>query len=228
MSDNPFKMIKTYNTNNRHRIRYLDEEEMKALLANCPKSIKPLVLVAANTGMRRGEIFNLKWTDVDFTNKLLYIRDSKSGKQRSIPLNEMLSNLFINLRIDNKGGIYVFPGRRGPRFVNIQRPFKKAVEGAGIKDFRFHDLRHTFASHLVMKGVNLKAVQELLGHADLRMTMRYSHLDPNYKRQAVELIGADIERLSGSRDSSHLVATGVLAGSEKWQVTKNDSNIKDI
>lgn len=150
--------------------------------------MRPLVLLALNTGMRRGELFNLKWTDVDLNSSLVTVRGSgaKSGKTRHIPLNDEANQVFKDWQetTDREAGL-VFPGRDGKRLDNIKKAWAGVVKDAGITDFRFHDLRHTFASKLVMAGVDLNTVRELLGHSDLKMTLRYAHLAPEHKAQAV-------------------------------------------
>ena len=93
--------------------------------------------------------------------------------------------MLTELREKNKGE-YLFPGEDGKPYKNIKKSFKNAVKKAGIINFRFHDLRHTFASHLVMAGVDIMTVKELLGHKKLDMTLRYSHLAPDHKRKAIE------------------------------------------
>jgi integrase len=123
------------------------------------------VEVALLTGMRRSELLGLKWEQI--RNGFIYLTETKGGKARQIPINDRLE---------------------GRRFYEVKRSFVSACRRAGIEDFRFHDLRHTFASRLVMKGASLKAVQELLGHADLKMTMRYAHLSHEHLRDSVNLL----------------------------------------
>lgn len=145
--------------------------------------LKPIVTLAQNTGMRRGEILSLKWSDVNFTNKLLTVRGetAKSNKTRHIPLNSIALNVLSKWN-DQSDHDYLFP------VGSFQKAWQGVLEKAKIKDFTFHDLRHDFASKLVMAGVDLKTVQELLGHADLTMTLRYAHLAPGHKATAVEAI----------------------------------------
>jgi len=180
--------IKLYKVNNQ-RIRYLTSDEEKKLLELFSEPLKSIILIALNTGMRRGEIINLKWVDVYIKEGKIIIQESKSKEKRIIPMNEIVKTVFINL-LSTGGKEYVFENKEGKQYGvdYITHCFNKVVKKAGIKDFRFHDLRHTFASKLVMRGVNLKVVQELLGHKDYKMTLRYSHLSPEVKTQAVKIL----------------------------------------
>jgi len=143
--------------------------------------LKPIVLLARNTGMRRGEILSLIWSAINFESKMLTVKGelAKSKKTRHIPLNTSAVELLKKWHKQSSDE-YVFPVQ------SFQKSWKALLNDAGIKDFVFHDLRHDFASRLVMSGADLKTVQELLGHADLSMTLRYSHLAASHKADAVE------------------------------------------
>jgi len=191
-TENPVKRVKLFKENNQ-RVRFLEKGEIKILLDVCPEFLKPIVIVALNTGMRQGEILNLKWDDIDLVRGIITIRNTKNNETRFIPLNSVLRNTFEKLKEKCKmDSPWVFcddEGKRLSRFCNdIRRSFLKVLKEAGIKDFRFHDLRHTFASHLVMAGADIMTVKELLGHKTLEMTLRYSHLSPDFKRSTVELL----------------------------------------
>lgn len=150
--------------------------------------LRPMILLSINTGMRRGEIFSLKWENVNFEQALLTIDGTraKSGKTRHIPLNtEALNTLKSWRKQTNTNGI-VFPNKEGARFDSVKKGWKSIVDAAKIKNFRWHDMRHHFASRLVMASVDLNTVRELLGHADMSMTLRYAHLAPEHKASAVE------------------------------------------
>jgi len=164
-------------------------------LSNCSGYLRDIVLVALNTGMRKGEIFNLKWQDVDLDLRMIHVSDSKNYEARDIPMNDILYKTLKALREKaEEGQEYVFVNPKTGRPYDLKRSFKTALKRAGIEDFTFHDLRHTFASHLVMNGVDLMTVKELLGHKDIKMTMRYSHLSPDHKRVAVKRIEAVLKR----------------------------------
>ena len=150
-------------------------------------NLTPLVVLALNTGLRRGELWNLVWGDVDLQRKVLTVQGegAKSGQTRHVPLNDRAVAVLKTHRGD------VRPLKHVPVFGRHE--FKKAFAGllddAKIERFRFHDTRHHFASKLVMAGVPLNTVRELLGHSDIKMTQRYAHLAPDNLRAAVDLLG---------------------------------------
>ena len=147
----------------------------------------PMVLLAMNTGLRRGELFGLEWSDVNLPGKLLTVAagNAKSRKARHIPLNAEALDVLKRWKKQHGGAGLVFPSGSGARFDNINKSWAGLVEAADLVDFRFHDLRHSFASRLVMAGVDLNTVRELLGHADIAMTLRYAHLAPDKLAEAV-------------------------------------------
>ncbi len=156
--------------------------------------LEPLVLLAMNTGMRRGELFNLDWSRVDFDNKVLTVSaaTAKSSKVRHIPLNAEAQHVLKTLYKPNAEGL-VFPNpQQGGVMTTIKKAWGQVVTRAKLSDFRFHDLRHHFASKLVMAGVDLNTVRELLGHASLEMTLRYAHLAPEHKAQAVAVLNRQV------------------------------------
>lgn len=175
------------------RIRYLEKKEIGKLLKTCSDHLRPIVVAVLNTGMRKAEVLNLKWEDVDFGRKIVNI-EGKWGQRREVPINKALYRILRALE-KKKNGPYVFCNKKGQPYGDITKGFKGALRRAGINNFRFHDLRHTFASHLVMAGVDLKTVQELLGHKTIGMTMRYAHLSPNHKRLAVEKMCSRVDTI---------------------------------
>jgi len=144
--------------------------------------------VALNTGMRKEEILNLRWEDLDFRSRIIYILDTKNNERREIPMNDIVYETLLAVRKISDSP-WVFCKKNGERYGNIRKAFEGARKRAGIVDFRFHDLRHTFASHLVMAGVDLRTVQELLGHKSFEMTLRYAHLSPEHKKAALDILG---------------------------------------
>jgi integrase len=155
--------------------------------------IRPLVLLALNTGLRRGELLGLKWGGVNLAGKQLTVtaETAKSGHTRRIPLNtEALATLTAWHKQAGKPGadVYVFPGAKGERMKRIDSAWESLMKRAGLRNFRLHDCRHHFASRLVQAGVDLYTVKELLGHSEITMTERYSHLAPDNLRAAVERI----------------------------------------
>lgn len=167
------------------RLRYLRADEVEALLSACPAHVRPIVVTALNTGMRKGEILNLKWAQVDLKNRKIMVTNSKNNEARVIPVNETLHRELSRLQRKLQSD-YVFSDGKGRPFGDIKKGFSSALKRIGIKDFRFHDLRHTFGSQLVMQGVDLRTVQQVMGHKEIKMTVRYSHLSPEHIQEAME------------------------------------------
>jgi integrase len=154
--------------------------------------LTPMVLLSLNTGVRRGELFALHWGDVNLQRKLLTIRGTttKSGQTRHIPLNRIALEVLQAWHQQGLKAEVVFPGKNGGQRDNTRKSWSGVLRVAGICNFRWHDLRHTFASRLVMAGVPLNTVRELLGHTTPSMTLRYAHLAPDHKAHAVEQLCA--------------------------------------
>jgi integrase len=157
-------------------------------------------MVALLTGLRRGDILRLRWADVDLNNGVLVFKEEKKKKKQRIkPLNSDMINL---LKETPRGeSEFIFNGPDGQPLKDVKRAFKTILKKAGIDNFHFHDLRHSSASWMVMRGASLKSVQEHLGHTSLAMTQKYAHLSPEFQR-------AEVEKLSG-------LFTGGLANSKK-------------
>jgi len=194
------RKVKLLEENNK-RLRYLNKDECIALLNACKEHLKPIVITALNTGMRKEEILNLKWDNVDLKNGFILLDITKNGERREIPINRTLKETLSGIvrRIDIPYVFYAVRNQQdsenkdvniktAQRFGNIHRSFKTACKKAKIRDFHFHDLRHTFSSQLVMAGIDLTTVKELLGHKTLTMTLRYSHLAPSHKVKAVDVL----------------------------------------
>jgi integrase len=190
---------------NNRRLRYLSKDECQALINACDPHLKPIVIMALNTGMRRGEILSLKWDNVDRENGFILLDHTKNGERREIPINATLRTTLEELfkgtakkprRIDVPYVFYRMASddstgqstQTGKAFQRIDRSFMSACKRAKVRDFHFHDLRHTFASQLVMAGIDLTTVKELLGHKTLTMTLRYAHLAPAHKVKAVDIL----------------------------------------
>lgn len=146
--------------------------------------LAPMTLLAINTGLRRGELTQLKWADIDLSGRRLTVRAgyAKSGKARHVPLNSEAVDLLQAYQKQHSG--------KGPLFAitSVKKSWAGLMTLAKIEGFRFHDLRHTFASKLVMRGIDLNTARELLGHGDIKMTLRYAHLAPEHKAAAVEAL----------------------------------------
>jgi len=163
------------------RLRFLTENEVSKLLEAASPSLKTFILIGLNTGLRRSNIINLKWEDIDGRNGVIHVLKTKSGKSYGIPINDAMKNLLRDLsQHGTQGRIF--------EVTNLQKEWQKAVKKAGLKDCPIHVLRHTYASHLVMKGANLFTVSQFLGHSNTKMTARYSHLSPKFQRIEANLI----------------------------------------
>lgn len=204
ITNNPLAKITKLREDN-YKIRFLTIKEEQKLFAEIERKyevfdrntkqkkivqpylfLKPIVITALYTGMRRGEILNLKWENIDFEYGFIELLNTKSGKARKIPLSDKLRNTLSNIqRISDY--VFVNPQTFEP-YVDLKKSFKKVLEKANIKNFRFHDLRHTVATRLVEKGVDLVVVQEILGHSKLTTTQRYAHPVPQRKSEAIEIL----------------------------------------
>lgn len=146
-----------------------------------------MVLISLNTGLRRGELFNLTWDNVNLPRRTLTVtgETSKSKQTRHLPLNDAAFAALTAWRNQINGQSLVFPNEAGRTFDNANKAWRHLLRDAGITGFRWHDMRHDFASKLVMAGVPLNTVRDLLGHADLNTTLRYAHLSPSHEAEAV-------------------------------------------
>jgi integrase len=181
--ENPVKGVKYYPERQKERI--LSEDEARRLVRASSGAIRPVLVVALNTGMRKSEILDLSWKNVDFPRRFIRVERSKNNRSRKVPMNSAVHKTLSALR--GRGSEYVFNREKGQgRLCYIDTAFKTACRKAGIEGLRFHDLRHTFATNLVMGGVDLVTVKEILGHSDISMTVRYSHPSDERKMSAVE------------------------------------------
>lgn len=185
----PLASLKALKAPDDARMRYLSTAEEKRLrqaleTLGTPDYLKVAVLVSINTGLRRGELLGLDWSAVNLETRLLTVtaRTAKSSKVRHIPLNSEVLQVLTDWQKKGEG--------TGPVFGlgDIKKSWCTLRDLAELQDFRWHDLRHSFASKLVQNGVDLNVVRELLGHADIRMTLRYAHLAPEHKASAVEVL----------------------------------------
>jgi integrase len=190
VKENPLSRISMEKENNK-RDRWLTSEEEERLLEVSPNWLKDLVVIAVNTGMRLGEILSLTWEGVDLVRKTITIFESKNGEKRTIPINvPVLELLKDKSKVRSKKTNLVFYDKNHLRMdeSNLGKSFKIRVEKANIQNFRFHDLRHTFATRLVQDGKDLYIVQKLLGHKTPLMTQRYAHHNPESLRGAVDAL----------------------------------------
>jgi integrase len=184
---NPAVTVKKFREPNA-RERILSPEEARHLIECASPGLRPVLIVALNTGMRRNEILSLKWEDVDFGKSFVLISNSKSGKSRKVPMN---ATVYETLRaLPQASSDYVFFNSETKTHIkNIRTAFLSACRSAEIKGVRLHDLRHTAASKMIEAGADLVTVSKILGHASIQMTMRYAHPTPDNLRLAVGRLG---------------------------------------
>ena len=149
--------------------------------------LKDFVVIALNTGMRKGEILSLRWSQI--RNGFIYLEKMKSDEARQIPISSDLDRYLKGIRRrQHLTSQHVFSDERGGFIRDIKIAFKSALSRAGITDFRPHDLRHTFASHYLMRGGFLKRLKEVLGHKEIKTTMRYAHLSKEFVREEIQIL----------------------------------------
>ncbi len=190
--ENPVsKVLRTLGKVDNKRVRYLSPDELQQLTVALPSWMRPIVTIARHTGLRRSNILELTWPQVDLVRKVIIIPKTKNGSPIGIPLTETTVKTFAEVqKVRHLHSSYIFCDTEGkphsPYKVSVA--FKRATKRAGIANLRFHDLRHDFASSLVQAGVDIHRVKELLGHKDLRMTIRYCHLSPENLSDAVKVL----------------------------------------
>jgi len=195
------------------RQRYLDQDELSIVLEKLKEyegsgNWHDIALFAVNTGMRRGEIFNLTLSDINFRDKMATIVDTKSCRNRIIPLNDIACGI-LSKQAEMKNRHEKIFQDKNPRI------FRRAINASGLNDgitdlrykVVFHTLRHTFASWLVQGGAELALVCQLMGHSNIHVTMRYAHLAPNQARQAVDLLSRRILKSRYMHNSATKIGT---------------------
>jgi integrase len=198
---------------NNRRLRFLSTEECRALITACADHLRPIVICALSSGMRKEGILSLQWEKhVDLRHGFILLDVTKNGQRRQIPISAMLREA-LNKIVRRVDVPYVFHDGEGRRYTDIKKGFAGACKRAGITDFKFHDLRHTFASLLVMGGVDLVTVGNLLGHKEIKMTLRYSHLSPSHKAASIGVLDLALQtptNYTKTIQSAALALTGNL------------------
>ena len=189
VEDSPFRRVTTLKEP-RGRVRFLSDEERAALLNAChehSEQLYTIVVLALSTGARQGEILSLTWSQVNLSKQVIVLEETKNGERRVLPLTgHALEQLRKLAKVRKINTDLLFPSQRNPdRPISVQSIFNRAVESAGIEDFRFHDLRHSAASYLAMNGASLNEIAEVLGHKTLQMVQRYAHLSEAHTASVV-------------------------------------------
>mgnify|MGYP002700364013 FL=1 len=197
LSDNPMRKVRRPKEP-RGRVRFLDENERKRLLAACKasecKQLYPVVVLALSTGMRQMEVMSLSWADVDLKRGYIILHETKNGERRSVPLvshaRELIEAMSKVRRLDTNLLFYSEAKVTVPVFIRSH--WGKALKAAEIEDFKFHDLRHTAASYLAMNGASLAEIADILGHKTLQMVKRYAHLSEQHTSKVLESMNRGI------------------------------------
>ena len=192
LQESPARKVKRFPGDNLKE-RILGEDEKRRLLEACAPHLRPIVITGLCTAMRKAEILSLKWGQVDLGKNTIRVERTKSGKPRIIPINSVLLDELSRLRQAHGKSEYVFldPANAKP-MKDVKTAFKAACRRAEIKGVRFHDLRHSAASKMVEAGIDIVTVSKILGHADIKMTMRYAHPTPENMRRAVETLAQNV------------------------------------
>jgi len=198
LEDSPLRRV-SKQKEPRGRVRFLDDKERERLLAACRESkhtsLYTIVVLALSTGARRGEIAHISWKDIDFKRKAITLHETKNGERRVLPLaGHALDCMKKHEKVRRIDTDFVFPADDGKRPTDIQFYWNQAVAKAELKDFRFHDLRHSAASYLAMNGASLAEIAEVLGHKTLQMVKRYAHLSEAHTSKVVAAMN---ERIFG-------------------------------
>jgi integrase len=189
LENNPMRKI-TKNKEPRGRTRFLSDEERRVFMDACKTSYyKPLYLIvvlALSTGARKSEIMNLRWPDIDFQRKQIILHETKNGERRVLPLAGLALDLMRDHnKVRDLNTDLLFPFGKPPKPYEIRPPFERAIKEAELKDFRFHDLRHSAASYMAMNGASPAEIAEVLGHKTLQMVKRYAHLSEAHTHSVV-------------------------------------------
>jgi len=189
IAENPVKDVKRVKVP-QQRPRFFSKDELKRFFEACSEFDYALFSTLLYTGMRKGELRNLEWEDVDFERRIITIRvkdewEPKGRQAREIPIHDKIFPVLQRHKEVNGTCRWVFSRKDGSQIVGIYRRFQEIARKAGMDKAKVHTFRHTFASYMVMSGVDLPTVQKLLGHKDITTTMIYAHLAPEHLKSAV-------------------------------------------
>lgn len=216
--DSPANKVKRQR-DNPSRTRFLAIQEIEKFLGKCDPRLYPMAVCAIMTGMRQAEVFKLEWKDVDLEHGNIHVHETKSGRSREIPITSKLRTVLEGLGPKRDGLVF------GLCHMTFRRLFDDARDKAGLPPFRWHDLRHTFASHYTMKNADLPALQKLLGHATPSMVLRYAHMSKGHLQSEMAVFDSAMPQVCATlpesvsdgigHQGSHQAPTGVLGESQK-------------
>lgn len=212
LTENPCTKVKRLRTNNA-RTRYLSREEEQRLMPvlDFDSTVKSLTILALNTGMRRGELLKLRWSDVDLLRNIITVRNTKSNRDRPVPINADALAVFTCM---NHSSEWLFPAKDNKGHLKgFDRSWHWACAQAEITDLRFHDLRHTAATRLAEAGCDAFTIAAILGHSQIQMSARYTHVSSQRLREAVEKLASAAAGGAGENDCLKFVARA--AGSKQ-------------
>jgi integrase len=210
--ENPVKEVKLFQER-KIEMHIMKSDEISRLLNYARGHLNAVVIIALNTGMRKGEILRLRWNDIDFFRHDIFIKETKSGRSRKVPMNHLVRKTLMDISRDSE---YIFhnPRNKAGHIKEVKTAFKNACRKSNLEDLRFHDLRHTAASKMVEAGVDIVTVAEILGHSDIKMTMRYVHPTPENKSKAVNVLAV----VCGERDQE----TEKICSEEELEIGSSD------
>lgn len=197
IEDNPCRKV-TRPKEPRGRVRFLSDDERQRLLQACRESSNPslytVVVLALSTGMRSAEIMGLTWDRVDLKSGRILLEETKNGERRAVPLVGHAAELLRErAKVRTLGTTLLFPAARDPaKRADVRFAWLGALAASGVEDFRFHDLRHSAASYMLMNGASIAELAEVLGHKTLQMVRRYSHLSDSHAKGIVERMNAAV------------------------------------
>lgn len=203
---NPCSRVKRLSAQNM-RNRYLSVEEEERLLAACTGTrahLRDLIVFAVRTGMRKGEILDLKWTEIDFERRMILVNESKSGKPRTVPMSDGVVEI-LEAKARTAPWVWVHPYHPTRRLTEIKRAWASSCAEAGISNLRFHDLRHTAATRMAEAGTDAFTLASILGHSTIQMSARYTHATDQGKRAAIEKLsryGRNVTIMSQTKTGS--------------------------
>ncbi len=187
LKTNPVKSSAKYQEKN-YTVRYLKEDEEKRLFDVLPKHLARIVMFALDTGLRKANLLDLRWEQINFDFKIIEVLENKGNKHLKIPMTKKVLNYLKSVPMDmRKGYVFINP-YTNKKYTDIRRPWHTALKKANVLNFRFHDLRHTVGTRLALKNKPVTAIQKFLGHTDIKTTMRYIHVSDQELRALADVL----------------------------------------